>query len=173
MRMLVESHSSCYCFSSFFFTAVNRNNSYNYKEVTRWTTKVLWSNYGKILFPLNIENVHWALVVVYLNLQQIHYYDSMNHSGAKFLDIVFKWLTDEMQHKQLSINIIDWKLLDTSDITFVPKQSNGFDCGIYTIVAADFICNDRPLQNGYSQSDMPAYRQKIANDILGGVITKK
>ena len=46
----------------------------------------------------------------------------------------------------------------------VPQQNNGSDCGVFTIMAADFLSEDIPLK--YSQRYMPMLRNKIGAAIL-------
>ena len=48
----------------------------------------------------------------------------------------------------------------------IPKQDNGFDCGVFTIVCADYLLDNLPLN--YSQANMEFWREKIAIDILRG-----
>ncbi|RYY81263.1 hypothetical protein EON63_15820 [archaeon] len=47
-----------------------------------------------------------------------------------------------------------------------PQQENGFDCGVFTIMAADFLSDDLPLE--YDQNEMEERRYRIAQYILKG-----
>ena len=79
-----------------------------------------------------------------------------------------RWVFDEScnANKQSSpLDLNEWKLIDQE--THVPQQHNGFDCGVFTIVCADFISDDLPLE--YSQQNIAYMRRKIGCDILRGV----
>jgi len=47
-----------------------------------------------------------------------------------------------------------------------PQQKNGFDCGMFVCMYADYILNNLPEL--FSQNDMPMLRQKILYCILTG-----
>ena len=51
----------------------------------------------------------------------------------------------------------------------VPTQQNGFDCGVFSIMAADFLSDNLPFT--YTQNDMEKLRNKIASSILNVNIT--
>ena len=170
MTMIQDRSHKCYAFNSFFITCLSngKNKLYDYNKVQKWTRgKYVLEHYEKIFFPVNINNAHWALIVIHVIQQEIHYYDSNYTSTGKiFLDFIFKWLADEVKDKKLSINTSkdEWLLLDDKDLTNVPKQDNSYDCGVFTLVAADFISQNKPLS--YSQKEMTEYRKKILTEIL-------
>eukprot|EP00958_Prasinococcus_capsulatus_P016222 scaffold1786_cov398-Prasinococcus_capsulatus_cf.AAC.13 len=54
----------CYCFSSFLYTRLcNTRRGFDYDGVRKWTSKVNIFLYESVVFPINIENVHWCLAV--------------------------------------------------------------------------------------------------------------
>ena len=53
---------------------------------------------------------------------------------------------------------------------YVPQQLNGFDCGMFVCIYADFVSDNVPLLNAFSQADMPHFRRKVGTDILRGTI---
>lgn len=117
----------------------------------------------KLFFPINISNIHWTLAVIYIQKGEIHYHDSMSGKGKKYTEGLLHWLKDE--HKRCKEGQAlqgDWKLIDTD----VPQQENDNDCGVFTIINADFISDDLPLE--YSHKNMPFFRKKIGCDILRG-----
>lgn len=48
----------------------------------------------------------------------------------------------------------------------VPQQRNGVDCGVFTIICADFTSDN--LNLSYNQSNIPLFRKKIIMSILRG-----
>ncbi len=52
---------------------------YNYKNVSKWSKKLPGKdifNQKKIFIPINIENLHWTCIVIFMKEKQIQYYDS-------------------------------------------------------------------------------------------------
>jgi sentrin-specific protease 1 len=138
---------------------------YDYPGVKRWTKKFDVFSYDKIFFPINIRNFHWTLLVVYVQEREIIYYDSMNGAGGIYLKRFMQWVKDEAREKKgMAIDENDWTL--RSQLRSVPQQNNGCDCGVFSIICADFISDDLPLS--YSQDDMLAFRIKIAAAIIRG-----
>ena len=96
---------------------------------------------------------------------EIIYYDSINGAGDTYLKRFMQWVKDESREKNgMTIDENDWTL--RSQLNCVPQQNNGCDCGVFSIICADFISDDLPLS--YSQNDMLAFRIKIAAAIIRG-----
>jgi Ulp1 family protease len=87
----------------------------------------------------------------------------MRGRGDKYMEGLFKWVKAEGLTKNVVIDECERKFFNRSDN---PKQDNSFDCGVFTIVCADFLLDNLPLN--YSQENMEFWRQKIAIDILRG-----
>ena len=172
-------------------------NEYTYDNVKRWTKELNIFKMDKIFFPININNTHWTLCVVFMQAKQIHYYDSMGSTGRKYMEAAMHWVKDEGREKQnMEVDDSEWKLVgqfDNSSLLslhlnnkqardhlrkqveqsdgqcgYVPKQHNGYDCGVFTCMNADFCCDDLPLLNAFSQQHMSTLRQKVGSDILRG-----
>jgi sentrin-specific protease 1 len=75
-------------------------------------------------------------------------------------------LKDEHQDKKKSPlpNEDEWRLIPCQKGT--PRQLNGFDCGVFTCMFADFVSNDCPLM--FSQEHINQCRERIALSILQG-----
>jgi Ulp1 family protease len=63
---------------------------------------------------------------------------------------------------QVNINNCDWDIMYPQ----CPKQSNGFDCGVFMLLYADHLSNN--LQLNFTQDDIYKYcwRKKIGICIL-------
>lgn len=148
---------------------------YDYNEVVKWTKNINVFELDKILFPINYKNSHWTLACVYIEKKEIHYFDSYiekgNSHGHRYTDKsvyymsgLIQWIMDEGMNKHKPQREVEWKLINQSKIC--PQQENDLDCGVFTIVCADYLTDDLLLQ--YSQNDMQFWREKIGIDILRG-----
>jgi hypothetical protein len=54
--------------------------------------------------------------------------------------------------------------------SYVPKQEDGFNCGVCACMNADFTADDLPLVGMFSQKDLTLLRQKIGTDIMRGAL---
>lgn len=179
-------------FNSFFISKLNEGNQYNYKNVKRynacfiqsissiisvtiiitkyihrWTKKVDIFALDKIFCPINISNTHWTLAVIHMADKRIQYYDSMAGSGAQYVKILSKYIQDEAADKKGNANydMSDWTL-QHCDRQCTPQQQNGSDCGVFSIMFADFLAAKLPLS--FDQSNVSQCRLKICASILGG-----
>ena len=76
-----------------------------------------------------------------------------------------RWLIDEARDKMgETINPLEWEMVTRKKD--VPKQFNGVDCGVFTIICADFLSDDLPLE--YKHTQMEFFREKIGTDIIRG-----
>jgi hypothetical protein len=66
---------------------------YNYENISKWKRKAPGKK--KNYFIINIDNNHWACIVVYMEENQIQYYDSLNNfgKGHKYLEGTLRYLT--------------------------------------------------------------------------------
>lgn len=152
-------------FNSFFLTKLMENGQYNYAQVKRWSKKFDVFALNRVFIPINLSNTHWVMAVVYVQKKEIHYYDSMSGSGKRHLDAILRWLVDEAREKKgVALDPAEWKLVEREK--HVPQQQNGFDCGVFSIMCADYLSDDLPLT--YRQDQMPTNRVKIAAAIRRG-----
>ncbi len=118
---------------------------------------------------MNIDKVHWACAVVFVNEKRIQFYDSLGGDGSSYLVAILNYLNDEWKRlhvgKELP-NLKEWVMLLTT--TDTPKQENGFDCGVFTCMYADYLSQNRALD--FKQEDITEYRQRIALSILRGYV---
>jgi len=167
-QLAVEGRRTSHYFNSFFMSKLLEREQYAYSNVRRWSKSFDVFSKDKIFIPVNIHNTHWTMAVVFIVKKEVHYYDSMSGSGRKYLSALQQWLKDEAKDKKgVDLDTADWKLLDREPD--VPQQSNGYDCGVFSIMCADYLSDDLPI-GSYSQSEMPAYRVKIGCSILRGSI---
>jgi sentrin-specific protease 1 len=96
----------------------------------------------------------------------------MNGSGEKYLNALKQYMKDEA-NKQLNLGYdskfdeSEWETY-SNPIELTPQQNNGKDCGVFTIMFADFITDDLPLR--FDQSQIPQLRKRICAAVLQGTI---
>lgn len=162
------SRKPSYYFNSFFVSKLTENGVYTYSNVKRWSKKIDVFAMDRIFMPVNISNSHWVMAVVFVTLKEIRYYDSMSGSAPNTLNAILRWLTDEAREKKgVVLDTSEWKLIDTHK-THVPQQGNGYDCGVFSIMCADYLSDNLPLE--YSQNEMPDNRLKIGAAIKRGFL---
>jgi sentrin-specific protease 1 len=157
-----------YFFSNFFIDKLldNEYSEYRYAYVCRWSRKFDIFAYDKIFCPANIDQQHWTLTVIFMQQKTIVYYDSMGDQGRRYVDGLFRYVQDEHQDKKgvPPPNPEEWTLVYGSR-DGCPQQQNGFDCGVYACVCADYLSDDLPLI--YTQEDITNFwRTKIGVAIL-------
>jgi sentrin-specific protease 1 len=128
------SRNRSHFFKSFFITKLlNEGNAscdgkYEYRNVKRWSKKVPGKdifNLDKILFPINMGNMHWICAAIFMKKKRIEIFDSMGSNGNRYLDALFNYIQDEhMDKKKTPLPDTDsWHLVPTQRDT--PRQTNG------------------------------------------------
>mmetsp|Transcript_23082 Transcript_23082/g.63998 ORF Transcript_23082/g.63998 Transcript_23082/m.63998 type:complete len:588 (+) Transcript_23082:59-1822(+) len=175
MCMNDPSRKRSHFFKSFFITKLlNEGNAscdgkYEYRNVKRWSKKVPGKDIfqlDKILFPINMGNMHWICAAIFMNKKRIEVFDSMGAGGNRYLDALFNYIQDEHLDKKKS-SLPDkekWELVPTQRNT--PRQTNGYDCGVFTCMFADFLSKDTALV--FSQQHINQCRERIALSIMKG-----
>jgi Ulp1 family protease len=154
-------------FNTFFFVMLYAEKKYTFDNaIKQWTNNFDVFAQNKLFIPIHMNN-HWVMAVIYVQTKQIALYDSA--AKAAFMEkrlitsLLMQWLQDEAISRGKTP--VEWTILRGYH---VPQQRNGFDCGMFTIMAADFIANNLPLT--YEQKHMPTFRLKIGAAILNGTI---
>lgn len=111
--------------------------------------------------PIHLGN-HWCLVCVNFVDKTVTYYDSLEGTNPKCLDVIFDYLKKEYENKKdIKLDCSGWRLMNAKDC---PIQKNGFDCGVFTCINAEYLSRDAKLD--FTQEDMPKLRLRICYEIL-------
>ena len=150
MKVLTINNEKSLAFSSFFFTVLLRDNDdYQYDSVKDWGQDIFAKDH--ILVPVNIQNMHWALLSVSIPKKCISYYDSLGASGSEYLDAMLHYLQDKANDgNNIEFKKEEWSLQDHRKT--IPQQLNGYDCGVFVCVFGYFILNNLPLT--FTQDDI-------------------
>ena len=153
-------------FNTFFWCKLTENDTYKFSNIEKWIKKIEKPfECDKIFIPINIKNVHWTMIVISFLAKEICYVDSCAPfpGGKKYddrLKIAIKFLKDWAAKERISFDSKEWKL----KMPEVPQQSNGFDCGMFTIYCAHYLSEDLPPY--YNQEQMAINRLKVFAAIL-------
>lgn len=145
-------------FSTHFYSTIMER---GYEGVQRWTRKVDIFAKDLILIPVHL-GMHWVLAVIDFRLKMVRYIDSLHGSNPKALNVFKMYLESEHQSKKgFPFDAADWTF---ESVTNCPAQRNGYDCGVFTCVNAEYISRNASLS--YSQNDMLYFRDKIGYELL-------
>lgn len=107
------------------------------------------------------------MAIIYVKNKTIKYYDSL-HKHFSSNDCVSKLLNylkeEHIDKKKQFFNEMEWKTQNVHDI---PQQQNGYDCGVFSCMYAEFITRNRPIE--FSQEKMPYFRMKMIYEICKGL----
>jgi hypothetical protein len=156
---------------------------------SRWTKKFDIWNMRRMYCPINVNGDHWTLVVAFMEEKKVCYYDSMsrckkqdiildrdetNHYTARrYINGMLRFIGDEtMAKKGETFDDSMW----TRVLVATPQQGflrngewkDGVNCGIFTILFADFVTDDVPFT--FVNSDIQMFRRKVAAAIIRGYL---
>jgi Ulp1 family protease len=99
--------------------------------------------------------------------------DGDDYEGArKYLSGALSLIVEEGKLRDVAVNSSEW----TQVVVATPQQgeiingekNHGVNCGVFTILFADFLTDDLPFS--FLNSDMPMFRRKVAAAILRGYL---
>ncbi|KAJ1394922.1 hypothetical protein B484DRAFT_313206, partial [Ochromonadaceae sp. CCMP2298] len=124
----------------------------------------------RMYIPVNLTNTHWCMLVVSLHTRPrtVQWFDSYNRPGTKYVQAIKHWLGDEALARGVDIGNLDARAEWTYDRGISPQQYNCCDCGVFSLMCADFMSDDLPLD--YAEGGMAHFRTKIAASIIRGCI---
>ena len=159
--------SKCFVVSSWLLEKIAEPGGYD-RVVQKWPRGIDIFALDKLLFLHNIGNAHWALVYVNIPGKRIEYIDSMGSKDKTKDKTVINWVWKYLKgvHKRDTSTVIEegWTYYCYGSSTPQQQQRDGNNCGVYALVAADYILSDLPLS--FSGLNMPDFRNKIAYCLL-------
>ena len=161
-------------FKSFFFTKVlEESGRYDYSKVKRWRKQV--TNAGpnndlfqleRIIVPVNVNQSHWCCACVHVQKKVISYYDSLGSNGEEYTDALLRYMEDEWKTAGHDGPFPkgEWSIVRLKGL---PRQMNGYDCGVFTCAFADFLSIG--LEDlRFTQRDISIMRNRIVLALLKG-----
>jgi Ulp1 family protease len=129
-----------YLFNSHF---IHNNQTQPDHTARRWKRHIDFNDRRGILIPWNIDNVHWALIVVDFETATMSLFDSLwsgdKRAPKRVMAEIEKYIARRCKiHPNLTPhNITKWK--QSFNRGKIPEQPNSVDCGIYTCFFADYV----------------------------------
>ncbi|EGV63326.1 Ulp1 protease family protein [Yamadazyma tenuis] len=167
-NLISDQNSDYYSWTSHFYTTLQER---GYDGVRRWSKRRKLNLFEKklIFIPINISSTHWALSIINNQNKTIEYFDSLRIISGEFsgLYLIKSYMEGEVIRLGASVDISEYRFLPNSQ---VPQQKNGFDCGVFTCICANYLSQSKGLD--YSQKDMPIFRHRMIYEILHGKLLK-
>jgi sentrin-specific protease 1 len=145
---------------------------YNHSQISHWTGRrqmsVDFASMEFFFLPVNVDNYHWYLICADMIKKQVRVYDSGTRFTSKesrlaMMHKLTGYIGDELCARKTGIlGQSDWSYIEHK----CNQQTNIYDCGVFTVMNADFISNDCPLW--FNQTHITHFRNKIASDIIRG-----
>jgi sentrin-specific protease 1 len=158
-----------YAFSTFFWVKLNENaaggsaeNTYTYANVSRWSHGVDIFACSVVIIPINVKHTHWSVGVIFPQRQGIAVVDSRGPGPQRVYDWLLRYVQDEHLDKR-GVPLPEpesWQRLTLAS----PQQTNGVDCGVFSLLASDCLMLGEPLE--YTQKDIPLARRWVALQCL-------
>ena len=156
---------SLHAFNTFFY---NNLKSKGPDSIKRWAGKAKIG--GKdllkvehVFIPVNHGGMHWTLLVVSPRYKRIEYFDSFHGDAGEVLSNAKKWLKQELGD---AFSESEWKSVGKAG----PRQTNGSDCGVFTVTTAKMIMlGVDPM--AYSAADIPMQRRRMVAELLNRGLT--
>lgn len=117
--------------------------------------------FSKMFIPIHVNGNHWTLSVVDFTKKTIQYYDSLGKSGKAWMKHILHFLKDASATLDHHLDETDWSM---ADVTNAPMQTNGNDCGVFTIINAMCISDNIPLH--YDHRHIIHLRKRFTLDIM-------
>lgn len=125
----------------------------------------------RVIVPIHTgspDSGHWTLAVADLPTRQLQYYDSMGDAtmsskGASVLDTLRQYIVDQASY-ELERVPDGWREKNqwTMVAPAVPQQSNGRDCGVFTMMYAKCVAEEAGEPRfRFGTEDMKAIRKAI------------
>ena len=99
--------------------------TYKYANVSDWFNGKDIFMFDKIILPINIDNMHWIVAVIFTKKRRIQIYDSMGFDRVDYICLLYCYVHDEHQNKKgYTLPDADtWELIPTQQK--MPLQKNG------------------------------------------------
>ena len=145
--------------TQFYPKLAETDKGYCYANVRRWTKKVDIFSKDLVIIPIHCHGNHWTLALINFSRKRLEYFDPLFGSAGEVLRNLRKYVQDESKDKsQKPYDMSEWREIAHRD--GMPRQQNGYDCGVFMCVTADYVSQGAILD--FSQKDMPLFRRRMA-----------
>lgn len=159
---------------------------FDYNDYMRFSRNVPGGdifNLKYLFFPININNQHWACIVVYMEEKRIRYCDSLGAGRASSRSSSRDYHEQKQKEKMIWVlcylkaeykakksqdmpDESDWNLETCIHPNDAPQQDNTNDCGVFVCMFCEFVLNDCTLCFNQEMINQGQWRKKIILRIL-------
>ncbi|KAI9506403.1 hypothetical protein BX070DRAFT_219878 [Coemansia spiralis] len=152
-----------HAFNTFFFSTLRES---GYARVRRWTRRIKLFEKDLVIVPVHL-GVHWCCAVVDFRHKTIKYYDALLGDNQEALELLMDYLHEECKDKcKEGFDSSGWSMECDKQ---VPRQKNGYDCGVFAITFAEYV--SRNASFAFSQAHCSFLRKKITYEIATQSLT--
>ena len=138
------------------FCSPNENKSFIHNVINE-----LKSDFKYVIMPVNYNNNHWILFIIYLKTVKIYMLDSLNVE-SKGYDVVINNIEHLFKLKNENFNG------KTEILRNLPKQQNSYDCGVFLLKYAKYFIKFENVNIDFETdtTSINNYREKFKQLIL-------
>ena len=125
--------------SSFILESLTKTDQ-DYEYCIKVGVKMRLLRQDLVLVPI-FRNLHWSLLVINVKKKHLVYLGSLHINFPDVFSIFARYLCDldRVMYKG-GVNVGDWRCYRAAS---VPRQPNGYDCGIFVLHYAELICTGK------------------------------
>lgn len=130
-----------------------------------------------LVLPMHVNGDHWICVAVHMQRKILECYDSFGVDRCvshlepvlRFIDHCYRFRFPHPTRPAMLPGAFtsDWNLVDCAHQKKMPQQLNGFDCGVFTCLAARNIGMNKVMDFDQAQITDHNYRDRLALCLLG------
>ena len=155
-----------HAFNTFFFKNIRDK---GVQSVKRWATRAKiggksLESVERVFIPVH-SGAHWTLLIVSPITRTIEYFDSMDGATEPYTKAARDWLKQEMGK---GYKEEEWTIVLPKGGG--PQQSNGSDCGVFTVTTAKMVLLGID-PTAYSSLDIPLQRKRMVAELMNGGFT--
>lgn len=119
-----------------------------------------WDESSYVYFPCNLSGTHWVLIVASLETITLTVLDSCLNLQEHYAEELGYYL-DSLQVYFMHHTCLRWAglFLRNGSQSMFPQQRNGFDCGIFLLIACRYATLG--LRFDFSQAEAQFYRKRL------------
>eukprot|EP00736_Rhodelphis_marinus_P011359 Rmarinus@m.2196 len=116
----------------------------------------------RLAVPVNIQNLHWLLVVIDFSTQEVVTYDSSGSGNLSMADSMIQKAKKLCELRKLPFSLEGW----TVENKQCEKQTDGHNCGLFTLKFLDCVVEGRSPSGPLFPRGPDVARRQLAEDIM-------
>ena len=167
------------CFMKTYFAQLLLSGVHEHQSLMDASRKHDIFNQDRLFFPVNVDNNHWVLVVVFVQERIITVFDSLHDKNKlhgeprkheNLLLLFFHFLCNEHRSRTNGMPLEGEWTLHAQPPRWTPTQNNGDDCGVYICMFADLLSLGCVLD--FQPDQAVNYRKMLALNIFNNTVTE-